>query len=220
MFRYNKTNITLEEISEIILCMNFRLTASETSELNDLIPQGYEIKLTRYCLDHLSELIETRYPYLAHKHLGLQISSGQIISCDEFIADNSKTNNIAIPLNNPFIERFEDYQIFENLLLKQDIVVISGTRRRKTKFAVESIIKFAKPQSYESFCVSYKYYDLLVDLNTYLDNTKNYIIFIDDANKVGHINQILAYYKSKSVGRLKIVLTVRDYTFETYQSRI
>lgn len=211
-----KTDITLEEIGEIILCMNFRLTASETSELNTPIPQGCEIKLTRYCLDQLSELIETRYPYLAHKHLGLQISTGQIISCDEFIADNSKTNNIAMPLNNPFIERFEDYQIFENLLLKQDILVISGAPGvGKTKFVVESIIKFAKSQSYESFCVSYKYHDLLLDLSTYLDNTKNYIIFIDDANKVEHINQILAYYLTKRIGNLKIVLTVRDYTFET-----
>lgn len=212
-----KTDITLEEIGEIILCMNFRLTTSETSELNNLIPKGCVIKLTRYCLDQLSELIETRYPYLAHKFLGLQISSGQIISCDEFIAEyNGKTNKIAMPLDNPFIERLENFHFFENTLLEQDIIVISGTPGvGKTKFAIESIIKFAKSQSCESFCVSYKYHDLLLDLSTYLDNTKNYIIFIDDANKVEHINQILAYYLTKRISNLKIVLTVRDYTFET-----
>ncbi|MBN1998307.1 ATP-binding protein, partial [candidate division KSB1 bacterium] len=51
------------------------------------------------------------------------------------------------------------------------------------------------------------------DLYQYLDEGKNYILFIDDANRISEFNQILGFFKTIRTGRLIIVVTVRDYAF-------
>ena len=48
-------------------------------------------------------------------------------------------------------------------------------------------------------------------LNFDFDNKKDYIFFVDDANRIDIFSQITGFYKSQRTGNLKIILTARDY---------
>ena len=52
---------------------------------------------------------------------------------------------------------------------------------------------------------------MLSDLYQHFDNKKDYIFFVDDANRIDVFSQITGFYKSQRTGNLKIILTARDY---------
>jgi len=73
--------------------------------------------------------------------------------------------------------------------------------------------------SYLAFCISYKSHSLLEDLNLHFSASKDYLLFVDDANRIDHLSQILGFFTSRREGCLKIILTVRDYALEEVKAR-
>jgi hypothetical protein len=51
-------------------------------------------------------------------------------------------------------------------------------------------------------------------LNQYFDTDKDYILFVDDANRIDAFSQITGFYKASRKGKLKVIITVRDYAFQ------
>ncbi len=96
-----------------------------------------------------------------------------------------------------------------------DIVLITGAPGvGKTSIAIEAIRKFCQSEKYYSKCISYKQASLLSDLNSNLVNGADYVILVDDVNRVDNIGQILGFQNSCRNGKLKLVLTVRNYAKE------
>ena len=212
----DKTRIPLKQISEIILCVNFNLSTSEIQSLKDILVNT-RILLTVYTLDALAIELHLNHRDLAHEYLNLPLDTGQIVSIGRFIEEYSRASNgISTSLNNTFLHREQEIKELKDNILKHDFIILTGIAGiGKTKLALEGIKDFLKENiSYSSYCVSYKNYTLLEDLYQYFDSEKDYILFVDDANRIDAFNQITGFYKAYRKGKLKVLMTVRDYAFQ------
>lgn len=216
---YSKTGILLNNIEKIILCFNFNLKSSEEQELLSYVSES-NIKLELYNLDTLSLELKLNYRHLVNEYLGLPIDTGQIVSIDSFIQEyNNASKGISTPLDNLFLHREKELQELKDIILKEDLVVLYGAPGvGKTKLALETIKDFVKENScYTAYCISYKNASLIEDLQRYMDFDKDYVLFVDDANRIDSIGQIIGFYKTSRRGKLKIVITVRDYAYSTIE---
>ena len=215
-----KTNIQINQIAEIILCVNFNLNTKDIQSLKNLLGKD-EIALTIYTLDSLSLELHLQHRDLVHKYLNLPMDTGQIVSISTFVEEYNKVSKgIATPLNNTFLHRDEELENIKQLIKQNDFLIITGAAGvGKTKIAVEAIDSFlADNLSYSAFCVSYKNCELLRDLYQHFDDKKDYILFVDDANRIDAFSQITGFYKSQQTGNLKILLTARDYALPIVES--
>lgn len=211
-----KTGIPLSQIAEIIFCVNFKLKTSEIQSLITLLDNS-QIILTVYTLDSLSIELHLNHRNLTHKYLGLPIDTGQIVSVEKFISEyNRASQGISTPLDNTFLHRHEELKKLKDTISFNDFVILTGAPGiGKTKLALEGINSFLSENlSFEAYCVSYKNHTLLEDLYQYFDSEKDYILFVDDANRIDAFCQITGFYKASRKGKLKILITVRDYAFQ------
>lgn len=216
---YSKTGILLNDIEKIIICFNFNLKSSEEQELLSQVSSS-NIKLELYNLDTLSLDLKLNYRHLVNEYLDLPIDTGQIVSIDSFIQEyNNASKGISTPLDNLFLHREKELQELKDIILKEDLVVLYGAPGvGKTKLALETIKDFVKENPcYTAYCISYKNASLIEDLQRYMDFDKDYVLFVDDANRIDSIGQIIGFYKTSRRGKLKVVITVRDYAYSTIE---
>lgn len=210
----DKTGIPVNQISEIIICVNFRLKLNEAQILRALL-NDTRIKLTIYDLDRIAIELHLHHRNLVHDYLGLPLDTGQIVSIEKFIDeyDKNASKGISTTLSNTFLNRKAEFKIFNDALSSNDIIIITGDPGvGKTRFGLEAIRDFlSKNLEYNAYCVSYKHYTLLEDLQQYFDSDHNFILFVDDANRIDHFSQITSFLKGKERGKLKVVFTVRKY---------
>jgi len=212
----NKTSVPVNQIAEIILCVNFNLTAAEIQTLI-LLLANTRILLTVYTLDSLSIELHRNHRDLTHEYLGLPLDTGQIVSIEKFIAEyNRASKGISTPLDNTFLHREQELKELKEAILQNDFIILTGAPGiGKTKLALEGIKSFLSENlTFGAYCVSYKNHTLLDDLYQYFDSEKDYILFVDDANRIDAFSQITGFYKASRKGRLKILITVRDYAFQ------
>lgn len=212
----NKTSVPVNQIAEIILCVNFNLTGAEIQTLRELLANT-RIVLTVYTLDSLSIELHLNHRDLTHEYLGLPLDTGQIVSKEKFIAEyNKASKGISTPLDNTFLHREQELKELKEAILLNDFIILTGAPGiGKTKLALEGINNFLSENlTYGAYCVSYKHHTLLDDLYQYFDPEKDYILFVDDANRIDAFNQITGFYKATRKGKLKILITVRDYAFQ------
>lgn len=210
-----KTGVPKEQISEIIICTNFKLNTDDIEKLKKPLSDT-RIRLTVETLDSLALELHLHHRNLAHEYLGFPLDTGQIVSIDQFITEyDRKGSAIATPLDNTFIQREAEQQQLTQAINTSDFVIVTGPPGvGKTKLCIETIRSFLKDNlSYEAYCISYKSHTLLDDLYQYIDQDKDYILFVDDANRIDAFNQITGFYQATRSGKLKIVVTVRDYAF-------
>jgi hypothetical protein len=212
-----KTGIPLTQIDEIILCVNFKINTAGLEELKNVLSQTH-INLTVYTLDSLAVELHLEHRDLASRYLKLPLDTGQIVSIEQFISEyNKASQGIATPLDNKFLHRDTELEQIKKLVNENDFIIISGAPGvGKTKLALETINSFLKDNmEYSAYCISYKQHTLLEDLYQYLKPEKHYILFVDDANRIDTFSQITGFYKAERTGKLKILVTVRDYAFNT-----
>ncbi len=102
----------------------------------------------------------------------------------------------------------------ENILATNDLLIISGFPGvGKTKIALEALDKFLSTnKDYSAFAVSKKDQDISEDLKIHLQQEKNYILLVDDANRqLPNFKQILGVFRENRKGNIKLLITVRDY---------
>ena len=217
-FDPDKTKIPIENIQEIILCFNWNIDQDKITELNTLA-QSFkpDIRIRYLMLQELALELHLNHRDLAHHYLGLPLDTGQIVSIENFIKEYDRASRgIATPLNNTFLHREIELEQLSNAIDSQDFIILTGAPGvGKTKLAIETINKYlAKNKSYQAYCVSYKSHTLLEDLYQYFDVEKDYLLFVDDANRIDAFEQITGFFKANRNGKLKIIITVRDYAFQ------
>ena len=211
-----KTGIPLNQIAEIILCVNFNLPTTEIQALKNLLVKT-RIQLTIYTLDALAIELHLHHRDIVHEYLGLPLDTGQIVSIEKFITEyNRASKGIATPLDNTFLHRENELKELKEVISQNDFIILTGAPGiGKTKLALEGVNSFLSENlSYTAYCVSYKNHTLLDDLYQYFDSEKDYILFVDDANRIDAFSQIIGFYKSSRKGKLKILITVRDYAYQ------
>jgi uncharacterized protein YerC len=85
----SKTGISLNQISEIILCVNFNLKPAGIQTLLDLLVNT-RIRLTVYTLDSLALELHLHHRDLTHEYLGLPLDTGQIVSIKKSLENITK----------------------------------------------------------------------------------------------------------------------------------
>ena len=218
----SKTGISTEEISKIILFFNFNLKPHEVKRIGDVLV-GTGIELELYSLDTLSLELATNHRNIAHEFLNIPLDSGQVVSIDQFIEEYDKASKgIATPLNNSFVHREDELKELSDYISKDDFIILYGAPGvGKTRLALEAIRNFAKNNiSYSIYCISYKHASLIEDLNLYLHPDEDYIMFVDDANRIDCLGQVLGFYKSHRSGNLKILMTIRDYAYHAMEKSL
>lgn len=212
-----KTGVAAEKIDQIIVCFNSRLTLEEEAEIQDYAQQlGKRIDLIG--IDTLAIEIQSKYLLLSRDFLGIPIETGQILPFDKFISEyNNKAHQLSTPLDNEFLHRYKELQELLGFLERTDLLIISGAPGvGKTKIGIKVIQEFIELNpSYLSFAIAKKGVDILEDLKIQLKIERDYILLIDDANRqLSNLTQILGVFKEGRKGRIKILITVRNYALE------
>ena len=217
-FNFKKTKIPINKIEEIVLCINWNLDQKEILKLNELVKRYNNNSGVRYLmLQELAIDLHFNHRDLVHEYLGLPLDTGQIVPMEKFIDEyNRASKGISTPIDNTFLHREEELGELKTSIQANDFIILTGAPGvGKTKLALEGIKSFlAENLKYEAYCVSYKHHTLLDDLFQYLDTNKDYILFIDDANRMDAFSQVTGFYKASRKGKLKVVITVRDYAFQ------
>jgi len=213
----DKTEIPINKIQEIILCYNSNLKVVEIEEVNKEAVEILGTVPMHYSLDALATEIFFHHKNLAKDYLGIPLDTGQVVSLEKFVEeyDNGK-QKLATPLAGIFLHRDEELKDIKSKLATNDILIISGPAGvGKTKLALQSINKFIKSHlDYNGFAISPKGADLIGDLGAYFEGDSNCVLLVDDVNRVDKFEQILGFYRGLNHGKLKLILTVRDYALD------
>ncbi|RYE59269.1 MAG: hypothetical protein EOP48_01400 [Sphingobacteriales bacterium] len=198
----------------IKLCFNQRLTQKQELELFRYAEQN-NAELELLSFDELVMDIHLHYPILAREFLGLKLDTGQIQPISNFVNDyDHKANGLATPLNNPFLFRSEELNEISLALGLTDIVIVAGPPGvGKTKLVIKAVADFlATNSNYAAFAITNKDEDIADDLKISLQADNNYLLMIDDVNRQSlNFRQLLATYKGHRLGKIKLIMTVRDY---------
>lgn len=217
-FNFKKTKIPINKVEEIILCINWNIDQKEILKLNTLVKRYNNNVTVRYLMLHeLAIELHLHHRDLAHEYLGLPLDTGQIVSMETFISEyNKASKGISIPLDNTFLHRENELDQLKKAIHLNDFVLLTGAPGvGKTKLALEGIKSFlADNLTFGAYCISYKHHTLLDDLFQYFDREKDYILFVDDANRIDAFKQITGFYRAIRKGKFKVIITVRDYAFQ------
>lgn len=196
------------EIEKIFLCYNSRLNISEKNNLLDLgIKHDTQIEVIT--LDELKYDLHRPYGFLAKDFLGIEIDSGQILEIDRFIYENDKKTT---SLKNPFISRETELDKTLETIEQNRIVVLSGNPGTgKTRVALEAAKKYKnKTPLLKTYVITNKGQSIYNDLQSYFLPAHEYLVIIDDANRIGDLSRILELSILDELS-IRIIITVRDY---------
>jgi energy-coupling factor transporter ATP-binding protein EcfA2 len=211
----SKTGIAITKIKEIVLCYTSEMTAKNIDKLRKQC-EAVGVNLNLFGLGAISYDLLEKYPSISKDHLGIEVDTGQIVSLDKFISLYEK-NKFTTTLKTVFHFRQEEKR---NLLLsieKNNLVIITGHAGvGKSRIAIECYQQFIKEnESYKAFCIFNQGIDLFEDVKSYFSDSGDYLIFVDDANRISGFQYILQLLQTKrSDQNFKIIVTVRDYALD------
>ena len=213
-FDSQKTGVSAKDIAEIIYCHTY-----------DRLGPGNDQYLRRYCeehgavltligLDQLGNDIFRECPILARDFLGISIDSGQILPLDVFVAKHD-ANKTSAPLGTEFLLREKELEKAKSALRGNDVLLIAGPAGAgKTRFALELCRQLAEENGYTVFVIKNNNLQMYEDLVSAIEEGKNYLVLVDDANELSGLHHVLEYLPKAAIGSRhisKLILTVRDY---------
>lgn len=188
------TNIHIEQLEDIKNCI-----------------EGVDIELIG--IDTLSHDLALRYPYIAKDILGISIDTNQFFGIEDFIKlyDSSGIN---APLGYKFLYRSCEVSSVCESIEKNDVTFLTGPSGiGKTRLALEICRKYDKKMNV--YCIRSNGNLLYEDIKYYIDNPGKYLIYLDDANMVSSLENVVAtlFYLGPEY-KIKILISVRDYAKE------
>jgi hypothetical protein len=215
-FNEAKTGVPIHKIEKVILCYNSQLSPSETNKILEYCAD-FNTGVDFLDLDFLKfELYY--YPKLAKDFLNLEIDSGQILRPIDFVKE---IENKGTSQTNIFLSRENELNKIGQFLKNNNLIVITGKAGLgKTRIALEAIKEFNKQyNSYEPFCILTKGQSIYYDLKAYFLQGRKYIVFVDDANRIGDFLSIVSLIRSEKF-EIKIIVTVRDYAAKNIKNQL
>ncbi len=211
----SKTGIAIEKIKEIVLCYTSELTTENTEKLREQCG-AVGVNLNLFGLGAISYDLLEKYPSISKDYLGIEVDTGQIVTLDKFISLYEK-NKLTTTLKTVFHFRKEEKSNLLASIENNSLVIITGQAGvGKSRIAIECYQQFIKDnESYKAFCIFNQGVDLFEDVKSYFSDSGNYLIFVDDANRISGFQYILQLLQTKrSDQNFKIIVTVRDYALD------
>ncbi len=212
-FDEQKTGIASEQISEIIICYLGKLTTHEINHLKGIC-DSKGVNLCLNGLDVISLNIQNYYPVLSELYLGLSLDTGQLLSVDDFVKRFGQ-NGLTTAIDNEILFQEDALQQGVDSLEKSNFLLVSGAPGvGKTLFSVNLSTQMQSKYPYLKVCCVFdKGADLIRDVTAHFSEPGDYLIFVDDANRLDHrLDYILHYLTEQDTKRsFKIIATVRDY---------
>jgi len=215
-----KTQVPINKLEEIIICYTSQLEPSEVLSLKSK-SEKKGVGLTLLGISALAnDLIN--HPLLVRNFLNLAIDTGQVIPLESFPAIYSKSK-FATTLETKFHFREKEIDESSDALETYDLVVISGKAGvGKSRFALEGCRTFIVQHSeYKAYSIVSLSQNLFEDLQERFSLPGQYLILVDDANRVVNFSYFMHFLRSQKENQhIKIVVTVRDYALEKIKSDI
>lgn len=213
-FDSQKTGVSAKDIAEIIYCHTYGRLGPGNDQYLRRYCEEHGAVLTLIGLDQLGNDIFRECPILARDFLGISIDSGQILPLDVFVAKHD-ANKMSAPLGTEFLLREKELEKAKSALRGNDVLLIAGPAGvGKTRFALELCRQLAEENGYTVFVIKNNNLQLYEDLVSAIEEGKNYLVLVDDANELSGLHHVLEYLPKAAIGSRhisKLILTVRDY---------
>lgn len=212
-----KTKIGIEEIEKIICCYtSTNISIDEHKILHSHFESTILIGLGELSLD-----LYLNYPNIAMDELSVAIDTQQILDDEDFVKENDK-NQFSTSLDMNLLCREEEKSEIFKLLEDFQVILISGKSGfGKTRLALEVAREYCDKNNMELKIIKANGESIYDDLKAYFLNEKNFVVIVDDANKLTQLNHLLEIcIEPKRKSKFKIILTVRDYAREDTVKRI
>lgn len=217
----SSTQISLCEIAEIIYChTSSNITPAQDTELRKMC-EDKGVLFSAIGIDKLAEDIYLSYPKLAHDFLGIEVSTGQILSTADFIKEYN-SNLMAAPIDTEFSFRDKEIESIGKAFENNNVVILSGAAGTgKTRLALHYADRFFSGTDMTVYCFHSNALTLYVDLKTTIDTPGSFFFIVDDANQLSELCHVVRYVNKKVDGyNVKSLITVRDYALEKVRSDI
>jgi hypothetical protein len=211
-FDEKATGIPPSKIEKIIVCHTSKLSPQEEETLAEKCAE-HDCLFEQFGIGKLSLALSQDFPGLAKTFLGVEVDTRQILSPEDFV-DEYQKNPFATKLDTAFHFREEELKKIEDSLENKDIVIVVGRAGvGKSRLALECCQQFTeKHPSFKTYCIFNKKLPIYENLKAYFSTEGDYLIFVDDANRVSELEHILYLINDKRENsRVKIIITVRDY---------
>jgi hypothetical protein len=214
-FNEEKTSLPIAKIEEVIFCHTSTLEPAEEASLRAEC-EKHEVTINFFGIGPISHDLHHKYPGITRDFLGIEIDTGQITTLDEFVTAYDK-NAIATPLSTTFRFREKELEQVLQKLEQHNLVIISGKSGvGKTRLVLECCKQFnAAHSEYQVRCIFNRGQELFEDLQVYFSAPGNYLIFVDDANRISGFEsfiQLLQHQRKDQ--QIKVIVTTRDYALE------
>lgn len=204
-----KRAIGTEKIARII-CGHCS-TNIHIEQFDDILNSVEGVSIELIGIDTLSHDLALVYPHIAKDHLGIQIDTNQFFDIEDFVKAYD-ANGITAPISYDFLHREDDFIAAYNSIKSTPVTVLTGSSGiGKTRLALEVCRKY-RAEGIRVYCVQSNGLLLYEDIKYYLDEPGRYLVFLDDANMVASLENVLSSLLSLSQGYdIRILITVRDY---------
>ena len=211
----NKTGVPISKIREIVLCYTSELSAVHIEKLRQQCEKA-EVNLNLFGLGAISYDLLEKYPSIAKDYLGIEVDTGQIVPLDKFISLYER-NKLATTLQTKFHFRVDERNNLLSLIHGNRLTIISGKAGiGKSRIAIECYRQYLKENNtYKAYCIFNQGIDLFEDSRAYFSDSGDFLIFVDDANRISGFQYIIQLLQTKrSDQNFKIIVTVRDYALD------
>ena len=201
--------IGTEKISKIIC--GHCATNIHLEQFDDIINGIEGVSVELIGIDTLSHDLALVYPHIAKEQLGIQIDTNQFFDIEDFVSTYD-ANGINAPIAYSFLHREDDFDEVYNCIKEAPVTVLTGPSGvGKTRLALEVCRKY-RTEGKKVYCVRSNGLLLYEDIKYYIDEPGNYLVFLDDANLVASLENVLRTLLSlPQEYNVRILITVRDY---------
>ena len=190
-----KTGLEITEIEEIICChTSSNLSAGDDKKLHDYC-ESKGVSLVIWGIDEIANQVCNHYRSMAKDFLGLSIDTNQIMSIDEFVKVYD-ANKLSAPINTIFQYREDEKTSIIEALKTDSVVILTGKAGvGKTRLSLEIAREYANIEGYLLLCVKNNNKSLYNDLISRLEKHGKYLFFVDDANELASLEEILEHLR-------------------------
>jgi hypothetical protein len=208
-FEQSKLSLNKDKIQKII-CGHCS-TNIHIEQFDDIIDSIKGVDVELIGVDTLSHDLALLYPHIAKDELGIAIDTNQFFDIDDFVKAYD-ANGINAPIDCHFFYRESEFTDLCSSINNNKVTILTGPSGiGKTRLAVEACREEDNITT-KVFCVKSNGNLLYEDIKYYISDPGRYLIFLDDANMIASLDNVISTILTLSPDfDIRILISVRDY---------